>query len=74
MKVSLFYLPSVGNRAQIEKGMVGLRGELYDQMLAELSSQAKLADSLGYDSISFTEHHFHAEGFEISNNPVMLDL
>ncbi|MGB2693696.1 MAG: LLM class flavin-dependent oxidoreductase, partial [Dehalococcoidia bacterium] len=23
---------------------------------------------------SFTEHHFHVEGFEISNNPVMLDL
>jgi len=74
MKVSLFYLPSVGNRAQIEKGMVGLRGELYDQMLTELTAQAKLADALGYDSISFTEHHFHAEGFEMSNNPVLLDL
>jgi len=74
MKVSLFYLPSVGNRAQIEKGMVGLRGELYDQMLTELTEQAKLADALGYDSISFTEHHFHAEGFEMSNNPVLLDL
>ena len=74
MKVSLFYLPSVGNRAQIEQKMVGLRGELYDQMLAEVTAQAKLADDLGYDSISFTEHHFHAEGFEISNNPVMLDL
>jgi hypothetical protein len=74
MKVSLFYLPSVGNRAQIEQGMVGLRGELYDQMLHDVSEQAKLADTLGYDSISFTEHHFHAEGFEVSNNPVLLDL
>lgn len=74
MKVSLFYLPSVGNRAEIEKGMVGLRGELYDQMLRDLTEQAKLADALGYDSMSFTEHHFHAEGFEISNNPVLLDL
>ena len=74
MKVSLFYLPSVGNRAEIEKGMVGLRGEMYDQMLRELSKQAKLADALGYDSMSFTEHHFHAEGFEISNNRVLLDL
>jgi alkanesulfonate monooxygenase SsuD/methylene tetrahydromethanopterin reductase-like flavin-dependent oxidoreductase (luciferase family) len=74
MKVSLFYLPSVGSRADIEKGMVGLRGDLYDQMLAELSEQARLADDLGYDSISFTEHHFHVEGFELSNNPVLLDL
>jgi len=43
-------------------------------MLAEVSEQARLADDLGYDSISFTEHHFHIEGFELSNNPVLLDL
>lgn len=74
MKVSLFYLPTVGNRAEIEKGMAGLRGDLYDQMLRDISGQAKLADDLGYDSVSFTEHHFHVEGFELSNNPVLLDL
>ncbi len=74
MKVSLFYLPSVGSREDIEKGMAGLRPELYQQMLSDLTDQAKLGDELGYDSISFTEHHFHVEGFEISNNPVMLDL
>lgn len=74
MKTSLFYLPSVGNRAEMEKGMVGLRPEMYQQMLKEISEQAKLADDAGYDSISFTEHHFHVEGFEVSNNPIMLDL
>ena len=74
MKVSLFYLPSAGSRADIEAGMAGARGDLYDRMLAEISEQARLADDLGYDSISFTEHHFHIEGFELSNNPVLLDL
>ena len=74
MKLSLFYLPSIGSRDEIKKGMAGLRGDLYDRMLAEVSEQAKLADDLGYDSISFTEHHFHIEGFELSNNPVLLDL
>lgn len=74
MKVSLFYLPSIGSRAEIEKGMAGLRPELYRQMLDEIGEQARLADQLGYDSISFTEHHFHIEGFELSNNPVLLDL
>ena len=74
MKISLFYLPSIGSRAEIKKGMAGLRGDLYDRMLAEVSEQARLADDLGYDSISFTEHHFHIEGFELSNNPVLLDL
>ena len=74
MKVSLFYLPSIGSRAEIEQGCAGLRSDLYTRMLSELSEQARLADDLGYDSISFTEHHFHVEGFELSNNPVLLDL
>jgi len=74
MKVSLFYLPSVGSRPEIEQRMVGLRADLYGRMLREISEQARLADDLGYDSMSFTEHHFHAEGFELSNNPVLLDL
>jgi alkanesulfonate monooxygenase SsuD/methylene tetrahydromethanopterin reductase-like flavin-dependent oxidoreductase (luciferase family) len=43
-------------------------------MLREISGQARLGDELGYHSISFTEHHFHVEGFELSNNPVLLDL
>ena len=74
MQVSVFYLPSIGPRAEMEKGMAGLRGDLYQQMLAELKEQAQLSDELGYDSISFTEHHFHVEGFELSDNPVLLDL
>lgn len=74
MKTSLFYLPTVGSKADIEKGMAGMKPELYQQMLREVSEQARLADDLGYESISFTEHHFHIEGFEVSNNPVLLDL
>jgi alkanesulfonate monooxygenase SsuD/methylene tetrahydromethanopterin reductase-like flavin-dependent oxidoreductase (luciferase family) len=74
LQTSVFYLPSIGSRAEIEKGMAGLRDDLYQRMLAELKEQAQAADGLGYDSISFTEHHFHIEGFELSNNPVLLDL
>ncbi len=74
MKVSLFYLPSIGSRQEIERGMAGVREDLYQRMLQELVEQAQLADALGYESISFTEHHFHIEGFEVSTNPVLLDL
>ncbi|HET6184705.1 MAG TPA: LLM class flavin-dependent oxidoreductase [Acetobacteraceae bacterium] len=74
MKASVFYLPSIGSRAEIEQGMAGMRADLYQRMLRELSEQIRLADELGYDSVSFTEHHFHIEGFELSNNPVLLDL
>ncbi|HEX5367087.1 MAG TPA: LLM class flavin-dependent oxidoreductase [Acidimicrobiales bacterium] len=74
MRASLFYLPTVGSRSDIEGGRAGLRRDLYQRMLRELGGQARLADELGYHSISFTEHHFHIEGFELSNNPVLLDL
>ena len=74
MKASLFYLPTVGNRREIEAGLAGMRPELYQRMLHDISEQVRLADDLGYDSVSFTEHHFHIEGFEVPNNPVLLDL
>jgi alkanesulfonate monooxygenase SsuD/methylene tetrahydromethanopterin reductase-like flavin-dependent oxidoreductase (luciferase family) len=74
VKTSLFYLPGVGTRADVEAGRAGLRRELYTTMLREVSEQCRLADRLGYDSVSFTEHHFHVEGFELSNNPILLDL
>jgi alkanesulfonate monooxygenase SsuD/methylene tetrahydromethanopterin reductase-like flavin-dependent oxidoreductase (luciferase family) len=74
LKTSLFYLPSVGSRADIEAGMAGLARRSLWTHAQEVSEQARLADALGYDSINFTEHHFHIEGIELSNNPVMLDL
>src|SRR2546423_9520696 len=74
MKALLFYLPSIGSRAEIEAGMAGMNPHFYQRMLQELTEQIKLGDELGYDSVSFTEHHFHIEGFELSNNPVLLDL
>lgn len=73
MKVGLFYLPSVGSREEMTRGMAGLGDDLYQRMLRELAEQARWADGLGYDAIAFTEHHFHIEGFELSNNPVLLD-
>src|SRR5947208_15564547 len=74
MKASLFYLPTIGSRAEIEAGMAGMNPHFYQRMLKELTEQIKLGDALGYDSFSFTDHHFHIEGFELSNNPVLLDL
>src|SRR5215470_14991069 len=70
MKASLFYLPSIGSRAEIEAGMAGMNPHFYQRMLKELTEQIKLGDELGYDSVSFTEHHFHIEGFELSSNPI----
>lgn len=74
MKVGVFYLPSVGSTEEVQRGMAGNSVDAYARMLSDLREQAMLADDLGYDSIAFTEHHFHIEGFELSNNPILLDL
>ena len=72
-KTGVFFLPSIGSRAAMERGMAGRDPQLYQAMLADIGALAVAADDLGYDAIAFTEHHFHIEGFEISNNPVLLD-
>jgi hypothetical protein len=51
MKVSLFHLPSIGSRAEMEQGRAGRRGDLSTLRLGELAEQAVLADEVGYDSI-----------------------
>ena len=48
MKTSLFYLPSIGSRPEIERGLAGLRRDLYGKMLGEIAEQTRLADALGY--------------------------
>jgi alkanesulfonate monooxygenase SsuD/methylene tetrahydromethanopterin reductase-like flavin-dependent oxidoreductase (luciferase family) len=69
----VFFLPSIGPRSAMEKGMAGQDPDLYQAMLRDIRELSIVADDLGYDAIAFTEHHFHIEGFEISNNPVLLD-
>ena len=75
MKFSLFYLPTVGTRQEIESGTLpGQNREIYQRFLHDLTEQAQLADELGFESIMFTEHHFHIEGFETSTNPLLLGM
>ena len=74
MKFILFYLPSVGSLAQIKKGFAGQNTQNYQNMLWQLSEQVKAADQMGFWGAAFTEHHFHIEGFETSNNPNLLAL
>lgn len=74
MEIGAFYLPVIGSIEEIEKGMAGKRTDLYQQMLRELSEQARYMDEHGYYGMGTTEHHFHIEGEEVSTNPILLDL
>ena len=74
MEVGVFYLPSIGNKAEISAGMAGRRTDLYQRMLGHLGEQARYLDEHGYYGVAFTEHHFHIEGEEVSTNPILLDM
>jgi alkanesulfonate monooxygenase SsuD/methylene tetrahydromethanopterin reductase-like flavin-dependent oxidoreductase (luciferase family) len=74
MEVGVFYLPSIGNKAEISAGMAGRRTDLYQRMLTNLGEQARYLDEHGYYGVAFTEHHFHVEGEEVSTNPILLDM
>ncbi|MEW6301791.1 MAG: LLM class flavin-dependent oxidoreductase, partial [Thermodesulfobacteriota bacterium] len=74
MECGVFYLPSIGNKAEITAGMAGRRTDLYQKMLRNLAEQAQYLDAHGYYGVAFTEHHFHIEGEEVSTNPILLDL
>jgi alkanesulfonate monooxygenase SsuD/methylene tetrahydromethanopterin reductase-like flavin-dependent oxidoreductase (luciferase family) len=74
VKFILFYLPSVGTLSQTKKGMAGINSQNYQNMLWQVSEQLRFADEAGFWGAAFTEHHFHIEGIEQSNNPILLGL
>jgi len=74
VKIDLFAMPSVPAtlKEREEQRPVGRSTERYQKMLEELRHLCILADELGIDAFSTTEHHFHTEGNELSVNPILL--
>ena len=75
MKIRLgsFLLPSAGaTPAQFEQGYAGQNPNYYQRGLKDCARLLRQLDELGFDFVAFSEHHFHLEGLEISNNPVLL--
>lgn len=74
MKVSVFAMPTIpatpDERAALRP--VGRNTERYQMMLEEVREIAVLADELGYDAFSTTEHHLHSEGGEVMPDPLLL--
>lgn len=73
IRMGAFILPSAGaTPAQFEQGFAGQNPIYYQKGLREAGRLIQQLEDLGFDFISFSEHHFHVEGLEISNNPVLL--
>jgi alkanesulfonate monooxygenase SsuD/methylene tetrahydromethanopterin reductase-like flavin-dependent oxidoreductase (luciferase family) len=76
MDFSMFCLPTIAGEEMLgQKGFfAGQNRHLYQLLLKELLEQTQYIDEMGFHAIAFTEHHFHVEGYEVSTNPIMLDL
>lgn len=74
MKVSVFAMPTIPATLKQRAAMrpIGRNTERYQMMLDEVREICVLADELGYDAFSTTEHHLHSEGGEVMPNPMML--
>ncbi|MQA13158.1 MAG: LLM class flavin-dependent oxidoreductase [Pseudonocardiaceae bacterium] len=75
MKFQLFCLPTIpaadlDERARLRP--IGRNNEHYQAMIDELRELVVMADDIGFDCFSTTEHHFHSEGFEASVQPMMI--
>jgi len=74
VKFNLFILPTIPatpeERARLRP--IGRNNDRYQQMLKEVRDIAQMAEDMGFDAMSTTEHHFHSEGFEASVAPLML--
>ena len=74
MKIDLFAMPAVPATLEERERLrpIGRSTERYQMMLEELRDLCIMADQLGIDAFSTTEHHFHTEGNELSVNPILL--
>ena len=74
MKFHLMQTGVIGRKHELEHGMAGQRGDLYQRFLEEIRGYVELADELGYAGYCQPEHHLQIEGFEVNNHPGMFSL
>jgi alkanesulfonate monooxygenase SsuD/methylene tetrahydromethanopterin reductase-like flavin-dependent oxidoreductase (luciferase family) len=74
VKFHLMQTGVIGRKHELEQGMAGQRGDLYQRYLEEIKGYVRLADDLGYAGYCQPEHHLQIEGFEITNHPGMFSL
>ena len=74
MKFNLFLLPTIPATFEEREKLrpIGRNNEKYQALLKEVRDIAHMAEDLGFDALSTTEHHFHSEGYEASIAPLLL--
>jgi alkanesulfonate monooxygenase SsuD/methylene tetrahydromethanopterin reductase-like flavin-dependent oxidoreductase (luciferase family) len=73
MKFMFFFYPAIpatlGEREALRP--IAMRTDRFQQMLEEIIELSQLAEELGFDAVTFPEHHLHGEGSEMGSLPVL---
>ncbi|GAA1011511.1 hypothetical protein Aple_011950 [Acrocarpospora pleiomorpha] len=74
MRFSLFYPVAVAGAEELGTGLLGLDRQRYQTTINELREQAICADESGWTSLMLAEHHFEVEGYQVTPNPLLLNV
>lgn len=65
---------TVGSRTEIEQGMAGKDGKLYQRMLKNLGEYVTICDEAGFAGFGHPEHHLQVEGLEVTGSPGLISM
>jgi alkanesulfonate monooxygenase SsuD/methylene tetrahydromethanopterin reductase-like flavin-dependent oxidoreductase (luciferase family) len=71
MKFILGFLPTLpaSQEERLRLRPIGYRTEYWQRMFDEIVELTRVAEDVGFDIATFTEHHLHTEGLEIGSVP-----
>jgi alkanesulfonate monooxygenase SsuD/methylene tetrahydromethanopterin reductase-like flavin-dependent oxidoreductase (luciferase family) len=69
MKFMFFFYPALAATLEERRRMrpIARHTEPWQKMFGEVAELSRLAEDLGFDAVTFPEHHLHTEGAEMGN-------
>ena len=73
MKFMYFFLPTLPATFEERRKLrpIASHPERWQRMIDEVTELARLAEDVGFDAVTFPEHHLHSEGLELGSLPVL---
>src|SRR5262245_56974300 len=73
MKFMYFFLPTLPATFEERRRLrpIASQPERWQRMIEQVTELARLAEDVGFDAVTFPEHHLHSEGIELGSLPVL---
>ena len=73
MKFMYFFLPTLPATLEERKRLrpIAMHPERWQQMIDDVVEITQLAEDVGFEAVSYPEHHLHSEGIEMGSLPLL---